>query len=1052
MKGNKAVLMKFLSTQAQKLAGEDNVFVDKSSIEGQGLFAGKGFKKGEVIGLAHQQEQPVGLTGNFHNHSPSPNAVSVKQGSSRFLVAAKNLPAGAEITSDYRMQPELEQPSANWMQRGGLTFQQYYTPAAESTGANYTPIMTVQAAEKLKAQRDAQELARRKQAIQASQAAASKPLRERLTPENLAQETGATGDKLRFFPNDPDSFIDDYLNPFKMVGDMASGLGRLPLNLKQGNYGQAAMSVATPLVVGATAGLGAKSAGQFVNNLANPLVGTGQFLTTKTPLKNAYKYNPWAFKPNSEAYYRVLGKEGLNDALESGVIRANPKNIHPFSGEPIYDRPYFSKGVPFDRDWKSPFKNKKGKQVVGSIYPDETMVEVLGHNKFHKTGDLVTSPIGVLNSFDKGINFYKRDWLRGYKEVPKPKQLPGSSNVNSVVNTAKNLEDLKAAQQFAQQYGYELPINIERIAQSNQLTDRTIRGMMDRHNTFVRGVSTNWDELGKRNPEILRHLEGKGFDLSTKEGTQAAAEYMATHIPINTGYGRASLNNEVFDRGMDGLYTSNSIPTAEGYTYGQGFITKAKRPTNYSSSNRQDWISQNNPYYRDEDKFRELMYPLSDEAKYAIYSSKQKSWTPKSFDEKSLKNATPKQKAIKEVEYRIEQLKKDISEIEPNKDKFVDAPEVIYSKKETIKQLENDIKYLNQHGDELLQAPGEFKILRTERSDLPTDPFNFLIQKEGNAKKMTEWLKTQPYQQKMREMNDLGESLTKYTWEQQKPIRDKIDILKKEANEMYNQSVQDYMKVNHPDYDPVNKYAHYIHLGTPGEKVLQPIKSWEITPEIWKNKSRSHTNKYSKKFSAMSIGGMIAPPPAAIGAGTYGVNQKQDGGQHGGLDRWFAEKWVDIKTGKECGRQEGEKRAGYPACRPSKRISEDTPKTASELSSSEKEKFKRSKTSSERISYQHKRKQDGGEWLDKYENTKENRQKVDQLFGLPAAGNVNYVPVVESLVGGFSAGLAKNALVPVVKSSLRSLQKYMEMQENPFVKIDLPVFNEAKNWLNNYTD
>ena len=56
------------------------------------------------------------------------------------------------------------------------------------------------------------------------------------------------------------------------------------------------------------------------------------------------------------------------------------------------------------------------------------------------------------------------------------------------------------------------------------------------------------------------------------------------------------------------------------------------------------------------------------------------------------------------------------------------------------------------------------------------------------------------------------------------------------------------------------------------------------------------------------------------------------GGQHGGLDRWFAEKWVDVKTGKECGRQKGEKRRSYPACRPSKRVSEDTPKTASELS------------------------------------------------------------------------------------------------------------------------
>ena len=35
----------------------------------------------------------------------------------------------------------------------------------------------------------------------------------------------------------------------------------------------------------------------------------------------------------------------------------------------------------------------------------------------------------------------------------------------------------------------------------------------------------------------------------------------------------------------------------------------------------------------------------------------------------------------------------------------------------------------------------------------------------------------------------------------------------------------------------------------------------------------------------------------------------------GGLTKWFAEDWRDVKTGKKCGRQKGEKR-GYPACRP----------------------------------------------------------------------------------------------------------------------------------------
>ena len=73
------------------------------------------------------------------------------------------------------------------------------------------------------------------------------------------------------------------------------------------------------------------------------------------------------------------------------------------------------------------------------------------------------------------------------------------------------------------------------------------------------------------------------------------------------------------------------------------------------------------------------------------------------------------------------------------------------------------------------------------------------------------------------------------------------------------------------------------------------------------------------------------------------------------LKRWFKEKWVDVKTGKPCGRSKGEKR-GYPACRPSKRVSSKTPKTASEMSSAEKARFKREKTGSKKISYQHRRK------------------------------------------------------------------------------------------------
>jgi hypothetical protein len=55
------------------------------------------------------------------------------------------------------------------------------------------------------------------------------------------------------------------------------------------------------------------------------------------------------------------------------------------------------------------------------------------------------------------------------------------------------------------------------------------------------------------------------------------------------------------------------------------------------------------------------------------------------------------------------------------------------------------------------------------------------------------------------------------------------------------------------------------------------------------------------------------------------------------LKRWFKEQWVDVRSGKPCGRQKGEKR-GTPYCRPSKRMSERTPVTASEMTSSQKAK------------------------------------------------------------------------------------------------------------------
>jgi hypothetical protein len=135
-----------------------------------------------------------------------------------------------------------------------------------------------------------------------------------------------------------------------------------------------------------------------------------------------------------------------------------------------------------------------------------------------------------------------------------------------------------------------------------------------------------------------------------------------------------------------------------------------------------------------------------------------------------------------------------------------------------------------------------------------------------------------------------------------------------------------------------------------GQPQMSHIGPWHTNPQ------GEYTRYYTNTQGDMNPG---VTPGAALGQQAYGGIMAK-GGEHGGLDRWFAEKWVDVKTGKECGRQEGEKRRGYPACRPSVRVNEDTPKTSGELSSAEREKFKRSKTSSKRIGYQHSRKEEGG--------------------------------------------------------------------------------------------
>ena len=162
-------------------------------------------------------------------------------------------------------------------------------------------------------------------------------------------------------------------------------------------------------------------------------------------------------------------------------------------------------------------------------------------------------------------------------------------------------------------------------------------------------------------------------------------------------------------------------------------------------------------------------------------------------------------------------------------------------------------------------------------------------------------------------------------------------------------------------YQSLNDYLKRLDLGrvSSGMNTQSPEAFGFWKSALEKGKATGfHGGQSSFNAALYQDGGMTVPGVngTVVSSSLYDKKkQYKSGGQHGGLDRWFAEKWVDVKSGKQCGRQEGENRA-YPACRPSKRVSSKTPKTSSELSSTEKAKFKASKTSSTRIPYNHKRK------------------------------------------------------------------------------------------------
>ena len=164
----------------------------------------------------------------------------------------------------------------------------------------------------------------------------------------------------------------------------------------------------------------------------------------KEAVKNTYKINPWAFKPNPEAYYHrspnlenIINQEkrtlqGFGES-EAGKMFTE-KALKPSQGINLQkganSKLYFAKGTPLDYGRTNKVLDKKtGKMIPGQGYPGPYIVEVEGVPMGVSTkGAAPGAEPTIIGSYAVSkrpvsldeAKFYKEDWLRGYKPIKIP--------------------------------------------------------------------------------------------------------------------------------------------------------------------------------------------------------------------------------------------------------------------------------------------------------------------------------------------------------------------------------------------------------------------------------------------------------------------------------------------------------------------------------------------------------------------------------------------------------------------------------------------------------
>jgi hypothetical protein len=326
-----------------------------------------------------------------------------------------------------------------------------------------------------------------------------------------------------------------YFTPEGMAIGAMQGAVKMGPDLYEGNYKGAAVDALMMLPLAPNA---VRAATPLIQKAGRAL-GTEEGL-----LSNAYKLNPWAYKSNPEAFYRKIGNEGLDDALESGLIRAKQQPTQSPSGKGVIDisenfqhkDPYFAKGKPLE--------NYKGKYMVE--VEDIPMEERAG---YPNTSYI---PKNILETSNPNLKIYEKDWLQGYKEVPKP-----TSNFNSEINWGKWNKEIPDNPQLMKEYNA-----IEQTSKANGSWMKNPDGssFQGTPEQFVQQNSENFKKAfgntkvrdAKGNVQITNHSTWDKFDEfdlnkfgQTDDGFYGKGAYFHPNTNSPKLYGDIDMNSYV---------------------------------------------------------------------------------------------------------------------------------------------------------------------------------------------------------------------------------------------------------------------------------------------------------------------------------------------------------------------------------------------------------------------------------------------------------------------------------------------------------------------------